>query len=71
MSFMTTRMDLEGIMPSEKSQKKQILYALTHVKSKKQNERTTNQKWTHKCRERTGGYQRRGGGRFGKIHEGD
>ena len=61
--FETTWMDLEGIMLNEIRQRKTntVLFYL-YVESKKQNKWTNRQKQSHKYREQTGGYQRRGGG---------
>ena len=51
-------MDLEGIMLSEISQKRQILHYITYMESEKSKRaNVTKKKQTHKYREQTSGYQ--------------
>lgn len=58
LSFATTRVDLEGIMLSEKSQRKtNIVLPRLDVKSKNQKQ---NKNQAHRYREQTGGCQRQG-----------
>ena len=58
MPFAETHMDLEGIMLSEISQKRQILHYITYMESEKSKRaNVTKKKQTHKYREQTSGYQ--------------
>ena len=67
--FVTTWMDLEGIMPSETSQtekdKCRMISSMWNLKHKTNKQNKTKQKLTHRYREQTSGHQSGGGMGYG------
>ena len=64
-SFVTTWMDLEGMMLSEISQRKTNTIYFTYIWNLKNKTNKTKQKYTHRYREQTRGCQR--GRRIGNM----